>query len=348
MTTIAIFRTGGIGDVILSTVAINILRDAIPGVNIHWFGYPSTTPFIRQAFPFVHTYNLDRQAGYKANIDLVKENAPGTQLVLDLQRSARTAIIGSIAAHHFRCAYVTWNKFSIHRTLLVTQSSIRGRNSHADFLKQPLPHRYEAMAACTLHALRKLGIQHSGDSKIYMPGIKVDVQKSNTAYAINMGALYKSKELPRYKLEKIADNIIALGAKRIYLLGDGNKYDAGEDLVNSCGVHGLFSNLCGRTTLWEAAQILASCVCSVSNDSALAHLSEAVGTPVVMFFGPTHEKFGYRPHLPRSKSFSTNIACRPCTKGGHTTCRYGDFKCLHDIAIQPVLDHLSLLHAATS
>jgi heptosyltransferase II len=59
----------------------------------------------------------------------------------------------------------------------------------------------------------------------------------------------------------------------------------------------------------------------------LAHLSEAVRTPVLMFFGPTHQKFGYRPHHENSRVLAADISCRPCHKSGDTKCRYGDYAC---------------------
>jgi ADP-heptose:LPS heptosyltransferase len=349
MPSIAIFRTGGIGDVVLSTVAINILTEAIPGVNIHWFGYSSTTGFIREAFPFAHVYELNRNAGYKANINVVKNIASKPDLVIDLQKSARTMIIGRCAAAHFQCPYITWNKFSIYRTILVIQSALRGRSGKVDIFRKPLPNRYTAMARCVSEGLRKLEVADFARFASYSPDIKTNQRRIPGHIAINLGALYSSKELPYYKLKKIVSHLLTNNITgHIYILGDEKKKPDAEKLIREFIEYNVFENLCGKTTLWDAACILSRCSFAVVNDSALAHLSESVGTPVLMFFGPTTEKFGYSPHLPDSKSFSANLSCRPCTKGGNTNCGYGDFKCLHDIPMEPVFEQISRLHSRAS
>lgn len=347
MAVVAIFRTGGIGDVILSTLAINILSDSIPDVVIHWFGYSDTTGFINDAFPFVHTHDLRRDATYGENIEVVKNSAPDMDLVIDLQRSARTMIIGRRVAKHFKCSYITWNKFSVHRTLLVIQSRLRGRQFKTDLLKTPLPNRYVAMADCVINGMGKLNVQRPEILKAYKPEIKTGEIRQPNAAAINMGALYKSKELPFNKLTEIVSHLLANNTQLIYLLGDENKYADSEKLKRESGCAEKFENLCGKTSLWEAAKILSRCAFSIGNDSALAHLAESVGTPVLVFFGPTHEKFGYRPHLAGSKSFSADISCRPCTKGGNAVCRFGDLKCLNDISLVPVFEHLSSLQSTS-
>ena len=47
---IAIFRTGGIGDVILSTISINIIKDIVPEAKIIWFGREPTNALIKSVF----------------------------------------------------------------------------------------------------------------------------------------------------------------------------------------------------------------------------------------------------------------------------------------------------------
>ena len=58
-------------------------------------------------------------------------------------------------------------------------------------------------------------------------------------------------------------------------------------------------NLCGRTSILEAAAVLARCAAFVGNDSGLGHLAAAVGTPTLTLFGPG-EPERYRPWGPRA------------------------------------------------
>ncbi len=103
---------------------------------------------------------------------------------------------------------------------------------------------------------------------------------------------------------------------------------------------GLAEVVRGRS-LVEVGRLLAGCRILVTNDSGLLHLAEAVGTPVLAFFGPTVREFGYFPHLPASRSLETNLACRPCSRNGKRPCHRGDLACLAEI--QPATALTTLL-----
>ncbi|MEN8005553.1 MAG: glycosyltransferase family 9 protein [Candidatus Krumholzibacteriota bacterium] len=84
-------------------------------------------------------------------------------------------------------------------------------------------------------------------------------------------------------------------------------------------------------TLPEVATLLSECQRLVTNDSGLLHVAEAVGTPVLAFFGPTVREFGYYPVLPQSLEMEKALDCRPCSRNGKRPCHRGDLACLRDI-----------------
>ena len=63
----------------------------------------------------------------------------------------------------------------------------------------------------------------------------------------------------------------------------------------------------------------------------LGHIAEALGTSSFVFFGPTVEEFGFIPWRDSSRCFSSNLACRPCSKHGKSECRYKDYQCYSNI-----------------
>ena len=201
--TIAIFRTGGIGDVILSTVSINIIKDKLPDANIIWFGRESTNSLIKEVFSDVDIYEIASENSYSKNLSLIKSSAKNIDAIIDLQNSARTIILGRWAAIHFKCSYTTWNKYSIERSVLVIQSLIRGRKLKFDLFKKELPNRYEAMALCTVNALNKLGtgkVNYQGQRPNF-PFYSANEQ--STSVAIGLGAKFQTKGLPLTQLEKV-------------------------------------------------------------------------------------------------------------------------------------------------
>jgi ADP-heptose:LPS heptosyltransferase len=73
--------------------------------------------------------------------------------------------------------------------------------------------------------------------------------------------------------------------------------------------------------LSRVAALLAQCELYVGNDSGLMHLAAAVGTPVVILFGPTAPHL-YLPGWVRSRAVTADVACpyRPQRAFGHPRC----------------------------
>ncbi len=101
----------------------------------------------------------------------------------------------------------------------------------------------------------------------------------------------------------------------------------------------------GRS-LEEVAAELAGCRLLVCNDSGLLHLAEAVGTPVLAFFGPTVRQFGYFPRLPASGVMERDLRCRPCSRNGKPPCHRHDLACLAEISPEAATDRLQTMWAA--
>jgi ADP-heptose:LPS heptosyltransferase len=66
-----------------------------------------------------------------------------------------------------------------------------------------------------------------------------------------------------------------------------------------------------KLTLRETAEVLATAGAVVSNDSGLAHIAAATGTPTIMIFGPTpHQTLGQFPA--NVKVVRQGLECEPC------------------------------------
>lgn len=111
----------------------------------------------------------------------------------------------------------------------------------------------------------------------------------------------------------------------VCILGSHKDAVVGSEIEKLC--HQSVANLCGKTSLLDAVDILASCSAAVSNDSGLMHIAAAVDVPVVAMYGAT-TPFYTPPLHDKAKVFYMKLECSPCWQ---RTCQYQHYRCLKDI-----------------
>jgi len=77
---------------------------------------------------------------------------------------------------------------------------------------------------------------------------------------------------------------------------------------------------------------------TIANDSGIAHLSSAVGTPVVAVFGPTHPALGFSPRGLQDRVIEVDEYCRPCSRHGKKPCYREERYCLTKILPETVIE----------
>lgn len=120
--------------------------------------------------------------------------------------------------------------------------------------------------------------------------------------------------------------LVATPQQPVWLIGSDKDVAVGDAIAAVSG--GAALNLCGRSTLEQAIDLIASARCVVSNDSGLMHVAAALDRPLVALYGSSSP--GYTPPLSdRAQIISRKLECSPCFK---RECPLGHFDCLNGIA----------------
>ena len=134
------------------------------------------------------------------------------------------------------------------------------------------------------------------------------------------GAEYgPAKQWPLAHFAELAGSLVEEGFQ-VWLLGSAKDREAASQIAAGLGqVH----NLCGRTELVDAVDLIALCSAVVSNDSGLMHVAAAVETPLVALYGSSTPD--YTPPLSdKAEVLYLGLDCSPCFKRdcplGHTNC----------------------------
>jgi heptosyltransferase-2 len=157
--------------------------------------------------------------------------------------------------------------------------------------------------------------------------------------ALAPGSAWPTKQWPAASFAALADRLTSDGVN-VVVVGDASGIHA---VPERPGV----VNLCGTTTLREAAAVLARANVVVSNDSAPVHLASLQRVPVVAIFGPTVPEFGFAPFGPHVAVVQQGaMRCRPCSPHGTAACPLGTHACMTSITADDVHASIrTLLHA---
>ncbi len=153
--------------------------------------------------------------------------------------------------------------------------------------------------------------------------------------AVGPGASYELKRWPLEFYEQVIRNWTEVGWQVVLVGGPGELEP--DQLQRRIGAGVI--NLAGQLSLLESAALLEQAQWVLCNDTSIAHLAEAMGTPVHVIFGPTVREFGYAPFLPDSQVLETEVPllCRPCSRDGRGTCSHPQFlRCLTSLPPEAV------------
>ena len=178
-----------------------------------------------------------------------------------------------------------------------------------------------------------------------LPEVGLRVDQANLAAALSRLGLTRAKPIvafcpgaeygpakrwPARYFAELATKLAARG-RAVWLFGSNKDKEIGEEIVRLSTDTAV--NLCGRTDLASAIDLLSLAEVVVSNDSGLMHVAAAVGRPVVALYGSSSPE--HTPPLARVfRIVRTGIDCSPCYA---RECPLGHFKCMIELTPERVL-----------
>jgi len=172
------------------------------------------------------------------------------------------------------------------------------------------------------------------ETKLVIALGRLGLSRAKPVAAFCPGAEYgPAKRWPVRHFTSLARELAAQGWA-VWLFGSDKDRDVGEEIARASG--GAATNLCGRTDLETAVDLLSVAKIAVSNDSGLMHVAAAVGVPVVALYGSSSPE--HTPPLGQSRIVRTGIECSPCFA---RECPLEHFKCMKDLTPERVLAEIA-------
>ncbi len=168
---------------------------------------------------------------------------------------------------------------------------------------------------------------------------RLGLERSRPVVALCPGAEYgPAKRWPARHFAALA-RTLAERERNVWLIGSAADRPLGDQIAQAS--RGAATNLCGRTDLPTAIDLLSVAEAVVTNDSGLLHVASALGRPLVALYGSSSPD--HTPPLSSARLVSLGIECSPCFA---RECPLGHFRCLNDLAPDRVLAELAEIDPA--
>lgn len=330
---ILIIRLSSIGDIVLSTPLIRVLRNKFPNSQIDFIIKKEFSELLKYNPNLTNLIEFNTENGFKELLRLkrqiLKENY---DLIIDIHNNLRSIFLRMFTGAHV----VRINKRVFKRFLLVKFKINLYKNAIH------VVDRY-------IETLSNFSIKNDNQGlEIFVPEDTIEIAKNkinfsdkNLYIAIAPSAKHETKRWLPERFAQLGDKLAEKFKAKIILLGgkeDEDRCGFVEEMMVSKPI-----NLCGKTTLLESAAVLSMCKLLVTNDSGLMHIGSAMKTKIVAIFGSTVKEFGFSPYGVENIVIEKNIPCRPCSHIGRNKCPEGHFKCMRDIQVEDVFNACAIL-----
>jgi len=318
---ILVIRLSSIGDIVLTTPLLRSLQSAWPEARIDYCTKAQFTSLLAANPRISSIYTLE---------------VPPTDsydLVVDLQNNRRShAIVRSLDNRHL----VYYRKANWKKWLLV-QSKLNFYGSYRSVVD-----RYRDAMKKFAFSGDSLGCElYPSSSERVFACTLVDEGKKNLALCF--GAKHFTKRFPPGRFAALIT--LLLGEEPLQILLLGGKEDAPQAAEIMDALPDLFKpmvlNLAGNCSIMQTAAILERCDAVLCNDTGLMHIASAFGKKLFVLFGSSSSAFGFLPyHVPYDLFQVEGLPCRPCSHIGRDHCPKGHFRCMKDIPVTLIAEHI--------
>jgi heptosyltransferase-2 len=334
---ILIIQTAFLGDLILTLPLIQIAKKHMPEYTADIVVIPSTSEILKNNPLFSNVIVYDkRNSGlgemYKFSKQLKKSKY---DILISPHRSGRSAMLNFLASPK---TSIGFDKSSIgflydHTVKYETGLHEIQRNLR---LLEPLGiHKVEIVRP-------ELFIGES--EKSFVDGAMTELRLSGDKKFVTIapGSVWFTKRFPESKFAELCKMLATEGIRTV-LIGGKSDIDTGMRIMNEAKSE-LVSDLTGKLTILQSAELIKRSSLLVTNDSAPLHIGNAVETLVFAIFGSTITGFGFYPYGKSDLVFQTNdLACRPCGIHGRTSCPIGTLECMKRIDVRIIAEHIAEL-----
>ena len=327
---ILVIRLSSLGDIILTSPTVLNLKIGYPQSRITFLTKPKYRPIVEMFGTVDEIALLPESGNFTGQLSLLKSlEQQNFDIIVDLHSNFRSSVARTVLTAGQKVVYPR-NRSARQRIVQFKDFTAPDSNIHT----------IDKYNDCLL----QLGLAAPARRPVF--------EKSNgripakpAAVLIAPGAAFENKKWP---VEKFAEVAVKLHhshqAKIIWAATAKDKTPA--SLGEKIPIEKL--RVLSDHPLESLASIISQATLTIANDSGIAHLSSAVGTPVISIFGPTHPALGFQPRGLLDIIIQADVSCCPCSLHGDKKCFQKEQYCFTRIEPPEVVEKAGRLISVRS
>lgn len=332
---ICIIRLTSLGDIVLLTPMIRVIRNTWPNARIDMIISEHCADIMRfnPHIDNLHIINTKKgTASFLSQWISLKSSLPKYDLAIDVHCSLRSRLLRRGIAKKV----VRYDPARAYKRDLVKNKTRIPLHSII-----PVPHRY-------FTAMREFPEIQPDDRGLEFwletdkaSGIYPERHSNGQRIIIAPGAKHETKRWPVQHFASLIEQLHNAYNLPIAVIGGPDDAHLCNEIQGNIPFE--IENVAGTMSLHELAAFMDTAICIIGNDSGLMHIAAARHIPIVTIFGSTVPEFGFLPYHTPFHIASMELPCKPCTHIGKEKCPLGHFSCMNDLSPTLVFEKVQTL-----
>jgi len=329
---VLVVRLRSIGDTVLATPSLIALRRALPNARIDILLEDWVAPLLENFEPIDNVISIGTDSFERLKTAWqIRQNQ--YDVVFNLHGGTTSSLLTRATGAKHRVGYSNYQYSNLYTDLL---------SSSSDFWKTKYTHSAEQQLA--LLGFVGLAVEDRPRTRLTVSDKarkslekKYSLQRPHAL--IHPSSLFHTKQWSAENFAKVIEELADKGIESIAVASRTERAVL-KDLKNYVRSPLIVAD---DLSLPEITALASDATLFVGNDSGIAHIAAAVGTPTVVIFGSSNRDH-WRPWTDAPNEIVFNpLQCQPCP--GYECKEFGDPKCIKDVTVDSVLaaiDRLSL------
>src|SRR5256714_785367 len=328
---VLVVRLRSIGDTVLSTPSLYALRRFLPGARIDVLLEDWVAPLLEDS-PDVDRVVTVRRRSKSSRLQVARRlRAENYDVVYNLHGGSTAALLTRATGARHRVGYADYSYASLHNHAAPPSSELWGREkTHS--VEQQLALLGWTGVPVTDRPPTRLAVMPEAAASVARRLRAAGVDDSNAFALIHPAAAFDTKTWAAEKFARVVEHLSARGMGAVAVAARGE-----EKIIEDVRAHSS-APLTGFTDLVlpELTALAARASLFVGNDSGVAHIAAAVGTPQVVVFGSSNVAH-WRPWSQvAAEVVREEMPCAPCP--GYTCSEFDAPECIRRVTVECVTD----------